>query len=188
MTQIATVPIGITCEEADVWWPVICGLMKVTNVLWCNVLYRVPRISFREGFRSHKVASHWCIAQEVTAPEHKIFHCTRVRSNKLTLSSGETKMIFSGKLAGLKNWLRGWSPCALTHSSSLNPTHYFAQSVQGKSVIQTNSIRAARTSRSLSANKADTQWRTEGGCSTPPPRNSEGPPKSCQIQPNYENY
>ena len=31
----------------------------------------------------------------------------------------------------------------------------------------------------------DQQWRTEGGlgCSTPP-RNSEGPPKSCQTQPN----
>jgi len=29
------------------------------------------------------------------------------------------------------------------------------------------------------------QWRTEGGlgCSTPPPRNFEGPPKSCQTQP-----
>ena len=32
------------------------------------------------------------------------------------------------------------------------------------------------------------QWRTEGGlgCSTPP-RNSEGPPKSCQTQPDSEN-
>jgi len=39
---------------------------------------------------------------------------------------------------------------------------------------------------------ADTlrQWRTEWGlgCSTPPPpRNSEGPPKSCQTQPDCEN-
>ena len=25
------------------------------------------------------------------------------------------------------------------------------------------------------------------GCSTPPPRNSEGPPKSCQTQPDCEN-
>ena len=34
----------------------------------------------------------------------------------------------------------------------------------------------------------DTQWCTEGrlGCSTPP-RNSEGPLKSCQTQPDCEN-
>ena len=34
------------------------------------------------------------------------------------------------------------------------------------------------------------QWHTEGGlgCSTPPPRNSEGPPKSCQTQSDCENY
>ena len=32
----------------------------------------------------------------------------------------------------------------------------------------------------------DSQWRTEGGGQTPS-RNSEGPPKSCQTQPNYEN-
>ena len=35
------------------------------------------------------------------------------------------------------------------------------------------------------------QWRTEGGGTwsfqTPPPRNSEGPPKSCQTQPDCEN-
>jgi len=34
------------------------------------------------------------------------------------------------------------------------------------------------------------QWRTErgGGCSNRPlPRNSEGPPKSCQTQPDCEN-
>jgi len=33
------------------------------------------------------------------------------------------------------------------------------------------------------------QWRTEGGIlegSTPPPRNSEGPPKSYQTQPDCE--
>ena len=36
---------------------------------------------------------------------------------------------------------------------------------------------------------ADNRWRTEGGLggSTPPPRNSEGPPKSCQTQPDCEN-
>ena len=32
------------------------------------------------------------------------------------------------------------------------------------------------------------QWRTEGGVGVlNPPRNSEGPPKSCQIQPDCEN-
>ena len=35
------------------------------------------------------------------------------------------------------------------------------------------------------------QWRTEGGevsaIQTPHPRNSEGPPKSCQTQPDCEN-
>jgi len=35
------------------------------------------------------------------------------------------------------------------------------------------------------------QWHTEGGgvwgVQTPPPRNSEGPPKSCQTQPDCEN-
>ena len=34
------------------------------------------------------------------------------------------------------------------------------------------------------------QWRTEGcglGGSNPPLRNSEGPPKSCQTQPDCEN-
>ena len=33
------------------------------------------------------------------------------------------------------------------------------------------------------------QWRTEGGFGVfnPPPRNSEGPPKSCQTQPDCEN-
>jgi len=30
------------------------------------------------------------------------------------------------------------------------------------------------------------QWHTEGGSSNPP-RNSEGPPKSCQTQLDYEN-
>ena len=32
-------------------------------------------------------------------------------------------------------------------------------------------------------------WRTEGGVGgfKPPPRNSEGPPKSCQTQPDCEN-
>ena len=37
------------------------------------------------------------------------------------------------------------------------------------------------------------QWRTEGGrfgggFNPPPPRNSEGPPKSCQTQPDCENF
>ena len=38
------------------------------------------------------------------------------------------------------------------------------------------------------------QWRTEGGggvglgVQTPPPRNSEGPPKSCQTQPDCEKF
>jgi len=38
-----------------------------------------------------------------------------------------------------------------------------------------------------------TQWRTERGgggwgcLNPPPPRNSEGPPKSCQTQPDCEN-
>jgi len=33
------------------------------------------------------------------------------------------------------------------------------------------------------------QWRTEGGwdVQTPPPRNSEGPPKSSQTHPDCEN-
>ena len=34
------------------------------------------------------------------------------------------------------------------------------------------------------------QWRAEGGFgrfNPPPPRNSEGPPKSCQTQPDCEN-
>jgi len=37
--------------------------------------------------------------------------------------------------------------------------------------------------------KTARQWRTDGGLgsSNPPPRNSEGPPKSCQTQPNCEN-
>jgi len=30
-------------------------------------------------------------------------------------------------------------------------------------------------------------YRTEGGFKSPPPRNSEGPPKSCQTQPDCEN-
>ena len=37
---------------------------------------------------------------------------------------------------------------------------------------------------------ADRQWRTEGGggvFNPPPPRNSEGPPKSYQTQPDCEN-
>ena len=31
------------------------------------------------------------------------------------------------------------------------------------------------------------QWRIEGGGFKPSPRNSEGPPKSCQTQPDCEN-
>ena len=30
-------------------------------------------------------------------------------------------------------------------------------------------------------------YQARGGCSNPPPRNSEGPPKSCQTQPDWEN-
>ena len=43
----------------------------------------------------------------------------------------------------------------------------------------------------LEVGKRGGQWRTEGWgglrCSNPPPRNSEGPPKSCQTQPDCEN-
>jgi len=42
-----------------------------------------------------------------------------------------------------------------------------------------------------SLSKGQPQWRTEGGLGgggSNPPRNSKGPPKSCQIQPDCENY
>ena len=52
-------------------------------------------------------------------------------------------------------------------------------------------LAAQRLPRALCQQERGLQWRTEGGwegaVQLPPPRNSEGPPNSCQTQPYCEN-
>ena len=65
------------------------------------------------------------------------------------------------------------------------------QWVVGTSAGQKQAEREALHSTSYSVRLENEHWRTEGGgglrSSNPPPRNSEGPPKSCQTYVDCEN-
>ena len=79
-------------------------------------------------------------------------------------------------------------PKALQNRAKLNPTVKTVKKIAEFRTPTPQDVRK-KGSKILKlprlATVCQTQWRTEGGFK--PPRNSEGPPKSCQTQPDCEN-